>query len=235
MRLLRSIQRHKAKFLLAGLLIAASAVSVALAAARMAYSNSRDYAALIWNLFLAWIPFAFAALAYIVSWGRKILYLVVPACALVWLLFFPNAPYILTDFQHLTTATASAPVWFDVVMLIWFAWTGLLLGVVSLYLMQSIVARLFGRVTGWIFVLGVTALSSFGIYLGRFLRWNSWDLLHDPLPIARDTFTRIVHPFQNVRTYGFMLLYTLLFLFVYLALHAFGSLMQETPGRKKTG
>ncbi len=227
MRFFRQLAIHKYKFLIFGLLAAASAVAVTLAVVRMEYSNSRDYAAMIWNLFLAWIPFIFASIAYIVSWGRKWLYLAIPVCALIWLLFFPNAPYILTDFQHLSTNAKNAPLWFDVIMLIWFAWTGLLLGVVSLHLMQEIVSRAFGAVTGWIFVLGVTLLSSFGIYLGRFLHWNSWDVLQDPLPIAHDVLSRIRHPFQNAGTYGFILLYTLLFLFVYLALHAFGSIMRE--------
>jgi len=228
----KALSRHKYKFTVFALLVAASAVSVALALTRMAYSNSREYASLIWNLFLAWIPFVFASIAYSLSWGRKMLYVVVTGCALVWLLFFPNAPYILTDFQHLVTNAATAPVWFDVLMLIWFAWTGLLLGVVSLFMVQEIVTRNFGRLTGWIFAFGVIVLSSVGIYLGRFLRWNSWDVLQDPLPIAHDIYSILRHPFSNIRTYGFILLFTLLFLFVYLALHAFGRIMQENaPGK----
>jgi len=225
--LLESIARHKYKFSVFGLLVAASAVSVILAATRIAYSGTRDYASLVWNLFLAWVPFVFAALAYSLSWGRKMLYLVVTACAVVWLLFFPNAPYILTDFQHLSTSAASAPVWFDVLMLIWFAWTGLLLGVTSLFMVQEIVTHNFGRLTGWAFALGVILLSSVGIYLGRFLRWNSWDVLQDPLPLAHDLWSLIRHPFANIGNYGFIGLYTLLFLFVYLAMHAFGRIMQE--------
>ncbi len=233
MSLFERFAQHKYKFIVFALLLAGSLVSVMLAEARIAYSNSRDYSSLIWNLFLAWIPFVFASMAYVISWGRKFLYVVIPACAIVWLLFFPNAPYILTDFQHLSTNAGNAPVWFDVIMLIWFAWTGLLLGVVSLYLMQEIVARVFGSFSGWLFVLIVTVLSSVGIYLGRFMRWNSWDVLQDPLPIAHDIWSVIRHPFSNVRTYGFTLLFTLLFLFVYLALHAFGSVMQERRSTKK--
>jgi uncharacterized membrane protein len=231
---LQSLARHKGKFLIFGLLAAASMVCVLLTLARMAYSNSREYASLIWNLFLAWIPFVFASLAYIISWSRRILYVIVPACAIVWLLFFPNAPYILTDFQHLSTSAGSAPMWFDVLMIIWFAWTGLLLGVVSLYFMQEIVARTFGTAAGWIFALAVAVLNSLGIYLGRFMRWNSWDVLQDPLPIAHDIWSLIRHPFSNVRIYGFILLFTLLFLFVYLALHAFGRVMQEYQPLKKS-
>jgi uncharacterized membrane protein len=223
----QKLSQQKYRLLIFVLLLAASVVSILLAKARMAYSNTSDYSSLIFNLCLAWIPFVFASIAYVVSWRRKLLYLVVPVCALVWLIFFPNAPYILTDFQHLSTNANNAPLWFDVLMLIWFAWTGLLLGVVSLYYMQEIVTRAFGRVTGWLFTILVTILSSVGISLGRFYRWNSWDILGDPMPIAHDIWGWLRHPFANLRTYGFTLLFTSLFLFVYLALYVFGRVMQE--------
>lgn len=225
--MIQVLSRHKYKLLIFTLLLAASVISVLLARARMAYSDTMDYSNLIWNLSLAWIPFLFASLAYVVSWSKKLLFLVVPVCAFVWLIFFPNAPYILTDFQHLSTSASNAPLWYDVLMLVWFAWTGLLLGVLSLYFMQEIVTRAFGRAFGWFFAILVTALSSVGIFLGRFNHWNSWDILGDPMPIAQDILGWLRHPFANLRVYGFTLLFTLLFLFVYLAIHAFGRVMQE--------
>jgi uncharacterized membrane protein len=226
-RLRDTFARHKYKAATFLLLAAASAVCVTLVAARIAYSGTQQYRGLVWNLFLAWIPFVFASLAYLVSWGRRWLWLVAAGCAAIWLLFFPNAPYILTDFNHLRLNEANAPLWFDVIMLIWFAWTGLLLGVVSLHLMQEIVTRAFGRLAGWVFALAVTVLGSIGISLGRFLRWNSWDVLQEPLPILHDLWDILRYPFSNLRIYGFTLLYTLLFLFVYLALRAFGHLQAE--------
>jgi uncharacterized membrane protein len=221
------LSEHKYKLLIFLLLVLASVISVLLAQARMVYSSTRDYASLIWNLFLAWIPFVIAGLAYMVSWSRRWFWLVAAASALVWLLFFPNAPYILTDFEHLSTNATGAPLWFDVIMLVWFAWTGLLLGVFSLYLMQEIVTRTFGRISGWLFTLVVTMLGSFGISLGRFLHWNSWDVLQEPLPIIHDLWDWLRYPFSNLRIYGFTLLYTLLFLFVYLSFRAFGHMGQE--------
>jgi len=223
----RRLSEHKYKLAIFALLLAASAISVGLAKARMLYSNSNDYSSLIFNLCLAWIPFVLASITYAVSWGRKLLYVVVPVCALAWLLFFPNAPYILTDLQYLSINANTAPLWFDVLMLIWFAWTGLLLGVVSLYYMHEIVRRAFGGTVGWLFAVLVSLLSSIGISLGRFYRWNSWDVLDDPMPIAHDVLSWLRHPFANLRAYGFTLLFTLLFLFVYLALHTFGRMMQE--------
>ena len=83
------------------------------------------------------------------------------------------------------------------------------------------------RLAGWVFALAVTVLGSVGISLGRFLRWNSWDVLQEPLPILHDLWDILRYPFSNLRIYGFTLLYTLLFLFVYLALRAFGHLQAE--------
>ncbi len=231
--MLQKLSAHKYKLLITLLLVAASVISVILARVRMAYSNTNDYSVLIWNLGLAWIPFVFAAIAYGISWSRKLIYLVVPVCAFIWLIFFPNAPYILTDFQHLSTNANNAPLWYDVLMLVWFAWTGLLLGVISLHFMQEVVTRAFGRITGWVFTFVVTVLSSIGIFLGRFYRWNSWDILGDPLPIVHDIWGWLRHPFANLRVYGFTLLFTALFLFVYLAIHAFARVIQEKRPQDK--
>ena len=231
MRLILS--RHKYKLIIFVLLLAASIVSILLTKARVAYSHSNDYRTLIFNLRLAWIPFIFATLAYVVSWSRKLLYLVVPVCAFIWLIFFPNAPYILTDFQHLSSTANNAPVWFDVLMLLWCAWTGLLLGLVSLHFMQEVVSRAFGAATGWYFAILVTVLSSLGIVLGQFYRWNSWDIFGDPTLIAHDMWSWLKHPFANMRVYSFALLFSLLFLFVYLAMHAFGKIMQENQLQDK--
>jgi uncharacterized membrane protein len=226
--LLNFLTEHKYKFGIFTLLLAASAMSVILAVFRMGYSDTLNYRFLVWNLILAWIPFLFASVAYASSITRKpIMYIFIFGCAIVWLVFFPNAPYILTDFQHLSQQDSRVPVWFDVILLIWFAWTGLLLGMVSLYLMQEIVTRQFNKVIGWIFAFFVTGLSSFGIYLGRFERWNSWDVVQNPIPVLKDIYSVVRHPFQNIYPLGFTILFTLLFLFVYLTIVFFGRLMGE--------
>ena len=126
--------RNRYKIAIFGLLLGASIFSVLLAVARMAYSDSRQYSNLIWNLFLAWIPFVLAYIAYALSWRRIWLYIAIPVFAFLWLIFYPNAPYILTDLQHLSRVTNNAPLWFDVILLVWFSWTGMLLGLISLYM-----------------------------------------------------------------------------------------------------
>lgn len=219
------IARNKYKLAVFALMTAASALCVVLVAARIQYSDSSRYTGLIWNLFLAWIPFVLAYVAYALHWRRSLLYLAIPAMAFLWLIFFPNAPYILTDLQHLAREASNTPLWYDVIMLVWFSWTGLLLGVVSLYFMHEIVQRAFGRRAGWAFVLIVSVLGSFGVYIGRFVRFNSWDILQDPREIAFSILGLVIDP--SLRLLAFTSLFTIFYLFVYLTLYSFGHLLQE--------
>jgi uncharacterized membrane protein len=224
-RLLVILSDHKYKIGVFVLLSAASVVCISLVAARMAYSYSDRYSNLIWNLFLAWIPFVLAYLAYVFSWRRTLVFLVIPAFAFLWLIFFPNAPYILTDLQHLSQGSSNVPLWYDVILLIWFSWTGMLLGIVSLNLMQEIIKRQISRWAGWVFVFVVAALSGVGLYVGRFIRLNSWDVLRNPLEIASNVSEWLFDP--SLRSLGFIALYTLFFIFVYLTLYAFGHILKE--------
>ena len=221
----RAPAEHGFAYAIVGLLVAASLVCVALIAVRFRYSQTYHYWFLLWNLALAWVPFVFAAITYrLASAGRAVLSVLIVATALVWLAFFPNAPYILTDFLHLGSMGDIVPGWYDVLMLYWFAWTGLMLGVVSLYLMHELVARGLGAAAGWVFVVVVAGLGSLGIYLGRFLRWNSWDLVRRPGPLADELLGRVTDPASQPRLLGFTLLFALLFLFIYVAVYIFAKL-----------
>ena len=228
--LIRVLTAHKYKLAVFGLLAAASVVCALLLGARMTYSESRRYSSLAWNLFLAWIPFLLAFLAYVLSWSRARMLLVIPAFAFLWLIFFPNAPYILTDLQHLGDGVGKVPIWYDVILLIWFSWTGMLLGVVSLNLMQEIIRRQLGRWIGWVFVFVVSGLTSVGVYVGRFIRLNSWDILQNPGGAAADVFDWLADP--SLRSAGFIALYSTFFVFVYLTMHAFGRILHEDPGSR---
>jgi len=207
------------------LLAGATIFSAAVWRIRFDFSGSEHYDFLIWNLFLAWIPFLISYFTYTVTLKRRQALVVVPAAAFFWLIFFPNAPYILTDFQHLAGVWHEVPVWFDVMLLLWFSFTGLLLGMVSLFLMQEIIRREFGRWVGWGFVAGVAILSSAGVYVGRFLRWNSWDIFFNPGGMAEYTLQSAQD--LSMRSIGFTTLFGTFFLFLYLTLYTFGHLLFE--------
>lgn len=168
-------RRRRAIYAALGLL---SLFSVALIVARYVYSAEPLFGGLIWNLFLAWIPFGLAIVLYDRHRAGARPLSLLPLGAL-WLLFLPNAPYIITDFKHLFPSPV-VPLWVDVVVIAAPAWTGMLLGFLSLYLVQSVVRSLAGARVAWATAVAVLGLASFGIYLGRVLRWNSWDVLTDP-------------------------------------------------------
>ena len=221
--------RHRHNLAVFLLLNAACAICISLVAARVAYSDTDYRLDLIWNLFLAWVPFILSYFAHSISWQRMWLYLVIPIIAVLWLLFFPNAPYMLTDLQDLARRSAGAPLWYDVIIVVWCSWTAMLLGIVSLYLMQDIVQRRLGRVAGWSFVFAISALSSFGIYIGRFVRLNSWDILQDPAETAMEILGIIIDPSRRLA--AFLISYTVFFLFVYLLLYSFSHMLREQSDR----
>ncbi len=177
-------------------------------------SGSLAYAFLIWNLFLAWLPYGFALTAsYLFMRTRRVWPLIILMFGL-WLLFLPNAPYLITDFLHLQQRRG-IPLWYDVGFIMSIALTGLFLGITSLRTVHGIILQLFGPIIGWGFAIGAIGLSSLGVYLGRFLRWNSWDLLVNP----RNIFLDVLHPFRyprgNEETLGFIFMIAALMLIAY--------------------
>ena len=224
-KLYESVQPFKFRLTVFGLLCGATLLCLVFFRVRTYFSDSTNYAFLVWNIFLAWIPLGLAYTASVFAMRRRFLIIIVPLASVLWLLFFPNAPYILTDLLHLGDPNPDMPLWFDMLLIIWFAWTGLLLGVFSLFLMHDIVRRAFGRIAGWFFVLVIGTLSSLGIYIGRFLRWNSWDLLLNPYDRLMEFLYYATHP--SLRSIIFIGVFAAFFIFVYITLYAFGLLFQE--------
>ena len=217
---MRSMSDRRALALAA--LALASALCAALLVARWLYSDPGAYDFLAWNLFLAWIPLVAAVLVYDMHRrgvpGKHLL----PLGAL-WLLFLPNAPYLLTDLIHLGSRD-DAPLWFDMVLFTAYAWTGALLGFLSLYLMQAVVRRAAGTPLSWAFVGASLVATSFGIYLGRSLRWNSWALVTNPRPLLSDVWARVSDPLAHPRSFGMTVALTALLSVLYLVLYAFAQL-----------
>ncbi len=214
--------RHRYSLAVFALLNLACALCIALVAARVAYSESGDHLGLIWNLFLAWIPLLAAVGVYDMQRrSARVTQLVLVGA--LWLLFLPNAPYLLTDLIHLGSRS-DAPLWFDLVLFSAFAWTGALLGFLSLYLMQAVVRRAAGGAWSWAFVGASLVATSFGIYLGRSLRWNSWALITNPSPLLSDIWARLSDPLAHPRSFGMTVALTALLSVLYLVLYAFAQL-----------
>src|SRR6185503_6265728 len=179
----------------------ASLLCCALVSVRAFYAGTTAYLFFLWNLFLAWVPLGAALLFYGLAARQRRSRILLLAAAVFWFLFFPNAPYIVTDIVHLREARP-VPYWYDIICVMAFAQTGLFLGYLSLYLMQEVVRAWLGRWIGWLFALTMLGLSAFGVYLGRFLRWNSWDALVSPLDTLRDA-ARVANPWNDVQPLAF--------------------------------
>lgn len=172
--------------------------------ARCIYSDTNTFLFLNWNLFLAFIPWVLTTWLIIQPkiQKRKV---VVGLVICLWLLFFPNAPYILTDLFHLKLTT-SMPIWFDLVLILSFAWTGILFGFLSLWDIERMLSKSLKQKYISAISIFLLFLSSFGIYLGRFLRWNSWDIINSPFQLAYDIGDRFINPFVHPRTWGMTIL-----------------------------
>ena len=200
-------------------LVLASLLSCALIIVRVAYAGTGAHLFFFWNLFLAWVPLVAALSFYGLAARRSRRWTVMLVVALVWFLFFPNAPYIVTDIVHLREIPP-VPYWYDLISIMAFAQTGLFLGYLSLYLMQEVVRAWLGRWVGWLFALPMLGLSAFGVYLGRFLRWNSWDALMSPFETLRDA-ARVANPWNDVQPLAFSLTFFAFSLVCYLILYSF--------------
>jgi uncharacterized membrane protein len=169
--------------------LAASAWCCALLVVRRHEFGPGGYRYLVWNLSLAWIPFVFAILL-VAAYARRRSLAELLVLGGAWLVFLPNAPYVLTDFIHLGTTHRL----FDSLVFASFAFTALALGFVSLLLVQLVVTRAAGAASGWLVALSAIFLSSVGIYLGRVQRLNSWDVLQRPHLVASIARSRLEEP-----------------------------------------
>jgi uncharacterized membrane protein len=204
--------------LLIALLLVASVAASGLAVVRGIYTDRWAFF-LVWNLFLAWIPLAIALLLRL--WKKPPLLVLLPLGSL-WLLFFPNAPYILTDLIHFRWSNQL--IWLDLSMFLSFALAGLFVGYTSLAWMHVVIRARFGDWLSWLFVISALVASGFGMYIGRFLRFNSWDIVTNPLGLAADIYIQLFSRTTFLHTWLLSLTFTFLIGFCYLAI----TLLQET-------
>ena len=179
--------------------------SVSLVLFRMEASSDKNGSELLWNLFLAALPLIWSS-AFQRAIARKH-WIWGSLSFVLWILFLPNAPYLLTDLIHLEPKP-NVPEWYILAMLLSCAATGTLIGYVSLMDVHAAIERRFGFYFGWLLALMSLMLCGFGIYLGRFLRWNSWDALTRPLDFVRTVIGQFVdagphpHPIPVTLIFG---------------------------------
>jgi uncharacterized membrane protein len=166
-----------------------------------------------WNLFLAWIPLFIILYLRKLHQQQKLSQITLYIGLGVWLLFLPNSPYLITDLLHLKYRdNPIIPIWFDTLFFFTFALAGLQAGLFSLYSAQQLLNQYFKPKLVWGFILLVLVLTSFGIYLGRELRWNSWDIIAQPL----DLIYSILHQIMNPTALQFTLVYAIALSIFYL-------------------
>ena len=195
------------------------------------------YLFLIWNLFLAWIPFVLSGLInHVYQNAKKGLWLkiLLGLCFALWLAFFPNAPYMLTDFVHFSgrsflefsNGVIQFEAWYDFIMFSSFIITGFLLGFISLRIVHMIIKNMLGAMWGWVFAFVSLGLGSYAIYLGRFIRLNSWDIWHNPAKLVKS----VLNSFTS-KNFLFVMLFTLMLSMLYLA---FSSVVNMGDDRNQT-
>ena len=183
-------------------LLILSGFSVFLSLCRIIYTAQYMYAFLLWNLFLAFIPWIIANILEYKNFHKR---REIPIMIL-WLLMFPNAPYLFTDLIHLGK-NPFAPRWFDITLLLSYGITGFAFGYFSLKKIEGKLKKYFPRIKPVFIKAFILYLSSYGIYMGRFLRWNSWNIFTSFLPLIKDVFKTIKHPVQNAAAWGFTILF----------------------------
>ena len=160
---------------------------------------------LVWNLFLAIIPYA---ISLFLENKKNTPKLSLIACSVIWLLFLPNAPYIFTDFIHLRISPNHL-LWIDLIVITSFALTGFAFYFLSIIGMLKTFSRFLKNQHHTYILWILYLLSSFGVYLGRFLRYNSWEILQNPLAIIKDITSIVFYPLQNQDAWFFTISFAL--------------------------
>ncbi|WP_298895575.1 DUF1361 domain-containing protein [uncultured Psychroserpens sp.] len=205
------------RFKILSLLTISMALSIVLLMIRMKLHHSFYLLFLVWNLFLAIIPYAISTGLTSTSKINKFLFLLWFG---VWLLFLPNAPYIVTDLLHLINSKFHL-MWLDILVIISFAFNGLILFFLSLSDMEKLLKQYLKPIFVFPIMLSIFGLTAFGIYLGRFLRYNSWEIVNNPIDILSDMFWLLFEP--NLEAWIFTLTFASFLAISYWMLKAFSN------------
>ncbi len=192
--------------------------------ARTVYTGGLTFAFLVWNLFLAFVPYFFSySLIMRPAWMENKWKFA--AVFTSWLLFIPNSFYMLTDLFHLYDS-AAVPRWYDLLLILCFAWNALLMGILSVRHMEKLIHALWPFRFEWLFVYPVMLLNATGIYIGRYLRFNSWDIVSNPFRLVADMLQILAHPFDFRNAWAMILCFSFFLSILYLTLKKLSKAVQ---------
>lgn len=206
---------------------------------RVIHTGSTAFFYMTWNLFLGYIPYL---LSTWLSARAAAVSLATPAgatankphrspltlsVAFIWLLFIPNSFYMLTDLFHLSDnyRDTRVPQWYDLILILTFALNGLLLGVLSVRHMEKLFVTRTRGAGGWgelspgtksaLFLVPIMFLNALGVYIGRYMRYNSWNIITHPFRLIIDIARIMIHPLQNAHAWGMVVCFTILLTLLY--------------------
>lgn len=205
---------------------ATTALSVFLFVVRWISGDTPRYWFMNWNLFLAWMPLIFACLLY--RWLQNNRWLTVKGILMsfLWLGFLPNAFYLVTDFIHLKP-TGEASLLYDGVMFMTYAWNGLVLGFISVYIVHKELLKRLSVNKTILVIITIFVLCSFAIYLGRHLTWNTWDIVVNPAGILVDLSDRIIRPKLYPNTFTTTAIFSIVLPVMYYSVYKIAGVMQR--------
>jgi len=197
-------------------LIILSVIAILFNLARLEIWGTTNILYITWILLLAWIPYLIYV--YLIRKDVSINYFI--PIFIVWLLFFPNAPYLVTDISHIVLSSPTL-LWYDSLLYFFFGWIGLFLGVLSLFKVHQYLRGHLNYMLSEIFVFIICAISSFGVYIGRFERFNSWDILFHPLQLMRHFFYVLINFTHGGTPLLFVFVFTVFMYSVYKTVYVF--------------
>ena len=171
---------------------------------------------LLWNLFLGFIPYAISKwMQRNINWDDNKLKFCLGF--VIWLLFIPNSFYILTDLFHLGSFDY-IPSWFELAVILSFAWNGLVLGILSVRQIEKLIRGSLSNGNRLLFIYPVMFLNALGIYIGRYMRFNSWDVIANPFHLLKDISDLAMHPLEFRYAWGMIICFSVFLTLMFLTL-----------------
>ncbi len=206
------------------MLLLSVAFSMCLLLFRFWYSGTLAYGFYIWNTFLALIPYwCSIGLGKMKKPNLAALFL-----GITWLLFLPNAPYLITDMLHYEESS-TAPYWYDIFIVITAAWNGIALGLISLMNIEKFLAKHLSPKWVTVSVFLSLLLCSYGVFIGRFNRFNSWDIFTKPFELFWTSAHHILLPNLYPKAWAFTLICSILLSLVYFTLKKISIQYSDQP------